>query len=243
MNCLGKSAERLFANRLNAVVEHMHLHRNIWLGGRRTKSAIHTALLIYHQVQEEKLANRAVTTVFLDIKGAFDHVAKNQLLSILARLGLPVSLMSWVKSFLSTRLLRLSFDGNTQNFTEIITGIPQGSPISPILFLIYIRNLFCSSSICYLSYIDDIAIMVASTTTIRNIAILERELAKLYTLGNKSGVEFDLDKIELIHWVNIKKQLPSIKLPTGINKTSKSMVKWLGIYFDSKMSFREHIQI
>ena len=117
--------------------------------------------------------------------------------------------------------MRLSFDGNTENFTEINTGIPQGSPISPILFLIYIRNLFYSSSVCYLSYIDDIAIMVASTTSIYNIAILERELAKLYTLGNQSGVEFNLDKTELIHWVNTKKQLPSIKLPIGINKTPK----------------------
>ena len=94
LNCLGKSAEHLFANRLNTVAESMQLLHDMQLGGHHTKSAIDTALLIYHQVQKEKLANRAVSTVFLDIKGAFDHVAKNQLLSILARLRLPVSIIS-----------------------------------------------------------------------------------------------------------------------------------------------------
>ena len=94
LNCLNKSAECLFANRLNGVAQRTQLLHDTQLGGCRTKSAIDTALLMYHQVQVEKLANRAVSTVFLDIKCAFDHVAENQLLLILARIRLPVSLIS-----------------------------------------------------------------------------------------------------------------------------------------------------
>ena len=53
---------------------------------------------------------------------------------------LPTSLILWVSSFLDDRVLRLAFDNSIEVFKSILTGIPQGSPISPILFLIYIRD-------------------------------------------------------------------------------------------------------
>ena len=112
------------------------------IGGRLKKSAIDAALLLTTEIESNKRRKRKTTTLLLDVKGAFDHVAKNQLLAILKRLRLPVNLISWISSFLDDRQLRLSFDGQIEEFSLIDTGIPQGSPVSPILFLIYIRELF-----------------------------------------------------------------------------------------------------
>ena len=145
------------------------------------------------------------STLFLDVKGAFDHVAKNKLLAILQQLRLPTSLISWVSSFLGNRVLRLSFDGQTEEFSRIDTGIPQGSPISPILFLIYIRDLFPSIAAAkVISYIDDILLIVLSTSLRKNIQILEREAAKIYSLGAKNTIEFDLAKTELVYFTTSK---------------------------------------
>ena len=58
------------------------------------------------------------------MKGAFDHVSKNRLLEILVSLRLPISLILWVSSFFEDRILRLTFDGNTEEFSPINTGIP-----------------------------------------------------------------------------------------------------------------------
>ena len=134
--------ERLLARRLGDLAEVSNLIDPSQIGGRLQKSATDACVLLQNFVQEQRKLGRTTTTAFLDIKGAYDHVAKNQLLAILAKLGLPYSLISWVKSFMEKRQLRLAFDGQIEEFSNIAIGIPQGSLISPILFLIYTRFLF-----------------------------------------------------------------------------------------------------
>jgi hypothetical protein len=112
------------------------------MGGRLKKSAIDAALLLSQEVELNRRLKKKTSTLFLDVKGAFDHVAKGQLLKKLKGLNLPISLIAWVSSFLSSRSIRLTFDGQIELFQSINTSIPQGSPISPILFLVYIRDLF-----------------------------------------------------------------------------------------------------
>lgn len=133
-------------------------------------------LLLQAEIESEKSAKRKTITLSLDVKGEFDHVSKNQLLAKMSKLGLPLSLLSWVSSFLSQRVLRLTFDGKTEVFSPIQTGTPQGSPISPILFLIYLRDMFKSKAVTFLSYIDDISLTVSSPSFKKNIQILEREV-------------------------------------------------------------------
>jgi hypothetical protein len=111
--------------------------------------------------------------------------------------------------------LRLTFDNNTEEFSPITTGIPQGNPISPILFLIYIKYLFKSNSITYLSYIDDISLTAASKSYKKNIAILEREAKNIIELGTDSAIDFDINKIDLMHFFISPKLKPSLKLPNG----------------------------
>ncbi|NWN33433.1 hypothetical protein GY663_30090, partial [Klebsiella michiganensis] len=107
--------------------------------------------------QHQKQRGYVTSTVFLDVKGAFDHVSHNQFLQTLRKLGLPISLIAWAKSFLLERSLRLAFDGKMEEFSSINAGIPQGSPVSPIFFLIYIRDLFLEVQNFQLSYIDDLS--------------------------------------------------------------------------------------
>ena len=168
------------------------------------KSAIDAALLLTNQVQENKALNLKTSTLFLDVKGAFDHVAKNQLIQTLIDLNLPRSLIGWIRSFLEKRVLKLSFNSQTEEFKPIETGIPQGSPISPILFLVYIRNLFQPGQSTFLSYIDDITLTVSSTSWKKNSKTLELEASKIYELAAQNSIQFDLSKTELLYWSKAK---------------------------------------
>ena len=243
LNCLGKVSERILARRLSYLAETTVLLHPSQIGSRLHKSAIDAALLLKNQIEVNKANKLKTSTLFLDVKGAFDHVSKNRLIQVLVNLKLPISLISWTSSFLEDRILRLAFDNNIEEFKPINTGIPQGSPISPILFLIYIRDLFKLDLVYHLSYIDDITLIASSKSFKKNINILEREAKSLIELGVEYAIKFD-DKTELIHFYSGKKEAAlSLNLPNGNIISPSKTVRWLGIYFDSNLKFKEHIAI
>lgn len=242
LNCLGKVSERILARRLGYLAETTTLLHNSQIGGRQKKSAIDTAFILRNTVERNKDQGRKTSTLFLDVKGAFDHVAKNQLLTIMKKLRLPTPLIAWTSSFLEHRLLRLQFNGETEKFSAIETGIPQGSPISPILFLIYIRDLFAPlQHVTPLSYIDDIALTTSSTSLRKNARTLQEAAATLYALGKDNAIEFDLAKTELIHFSKGKDSSTKVTLPGDQEVIPKDIVKWLGFYFDQHLTFKTHI--
>ena len=94
------------------------------------------------------------------------------------QLHLPQSLIKWTKSFLAERKMGLAFDGEKEEIKSVETGIPQGSPVSPILFLIYIRFLFKRlrkehPQLKFPSYIDDLAIVAEGRDAAGNYKQLE----------------------------------------------------------------------
>jgi len=243
LNCLGKVSERILAQRLSFLAETTSLLHNSQIGSRLYKSAIDAALVLQNEVEVNKANKLKTSVLFLDVKGAFDHVAKNRLLQVLVQLKLPICLVLWVKSFVEDRIIRLSFNNETEAFQPLNTGIPQGSPISPILFLIYIRDLFMSQSIKPLSYMDDISLIAASKSFKTNIKILEREATKLVELGTEYCISFDIEKTELIHFSNSKNDTLLLTLPNKTVLAPSRLVRWLGIYFDSSLKFKEHRSI
>jgi hypothetical protein len=116
---------------------------------------------------------------------------------------------------------------------------------TPILFLIYIRDLFQNLEDVYpLSYIDDIALATSSTSWKKNAKTLQREVAKLIRTGNSQAIQFDLAKTELLHFSkSAKAKSATITLPTRETiLPAQNAVRWLGIWFDPLLNFKEHIK-
>jgi ABC-type microcin C transport system permease subunit YejB len=112
-------AERVIAKRLGVLAEITNMIHPTQMGKRNQKSAIDASLLLYNNIQEQRKHGLVTSTVFVDVKGAFDHVFRNTLLAVLAQLGFSLSLISWLFAFLSERFLQLSFDGQMQCFRQV----------------------------------------------------------------------------------------------------------------------------
>jgi hypothetical protein len=125
-------------------------------------------------------------TLCIDVKGAFDNVYNPRLLHTMRKMKLHPSLIRWEDSFLSERLASLPFDKDTEPMTPIRTGIPQGSPASPIIFLLYLTPLFTllrqtHQNITCPSYIDDICLMTEGTSAADNARELEDVVDTCFT--------------------------------------------------------------
>jgi len=95
-----------------------------------------------------------------------------------------------------------------------------------------------------LLYIDNIALITFFISLKKNIYILKREVAKLKERATKSAIEFNLAKTELIHFTMAKEaKITSLKLPDGEVIQPKELVKWLGIWFNPNLTFKQYIVI
>ena len=126
------------------------------------------------RVEEAWSRGNIAALLLMDVKGAFDHVSKKRLQRRMQEIGIDSNLISWVGSFLSDRKLQLVIDGHCEAERQVCTGVPQGSPVSPILFTIYLRGVFqkvenevdtCQST----SFADDCGFLVEAPT-VRELA-------------------------------------------------------------------------
>ena len=253
LNCMGKVVEKVVAKELSQYCEeYFKLHPG-QMGGRKDRSAIDAVAMLVHTVQEKWEQKKLAAALFMDVKGAFDHVSKRQLLRQMIELGIDGDLVTWTESFLTDRKVQLVIDGHENKEREIETGIPQGSPVSPILFLIYISGVFNKVSeinpwVTSLSFIDDLGFIASGNSVKEVVKTLENVAKAVLEWGKQNAVTYDVSKTEAVlfsksHRQRLSKQLREAKIKVGDEKISfnKEATRWLGIWLDSQLKFTSHI--
>ena len=184
---------------------------------------------------QEGIQNDAVV-----IAKAFDKVAHNQLLYKLSSYGVKGNTLGWIGSFLSGRSQKVVLKGKWSS-VPVLSGVPQGSVLGPVLFLIYINDLpeYVSNSTVRL-FADDTLLYLAIHNS-SDCDKLQEDLNNLERWESDWQMSFHLEKCELIH-ITTKKTpiLHSYSLHVHI-LSSVPQIKYLGVHISQDLKWNSHI--
>jgi len=155
-------------------------------------------------------------------------------------------MVDWVSSFLSERTCTLVFQGSPNRYTLVSVGTPQRSPISPLLFLLYVTSLHMSIPRgLMVSYVDNYSVTVASPSHRGNIWWLQGLFSTIATRGRDIGVSFLVPKMELIHWRTLSQRTPPSRAPIELEGQffhPSHVIRWLGYGFTPVLTSMHHFR-
>ena len=246
LSTLGKLLEATLAERISHLVETHGLLPANHFGARKGKSTEQALTLLQERVYQAWRSRRVVSLVSFDVKGAYNGVCKERLLQRLAARRIPPQLTKWVDAFCSNRTATLVVNGQaTAKQALIQAGLPQGSPLSPILFLFYNADLVqhpINNSEGAIAFMDDYSAWVTGESASANRQKLEGQIDRAMKWAHRSGATFETDKTTIIHFTrNPKKTDESPYTIKGTSIYPVGQVKLLGVIMDAKLRFRQHI--
>ena len=235
----------MVASRLSAQAAICSLIHPLQCGSLPGRSTADAALVLEHNVESFHRLGYNVSTLFLDVRRGFDNVVSHSLLSLPCRKGVSPFLVQWVGSFLRDRTCRLTFQGSPRPFAPVSVRATQGSPISPLLFVIYVSSLHREIPwSLIISYVDDLAVRVAWPAHRTNVRLLEKSFSAHKRKASPINISFSVPKTQLIHWRTTRSNEPPCSLPVQLEDqlfNPQSNLKWLGFIFtpafDSRSNF------
>lgn len=242
LSCLGKGLERLLAKRMSHLAVTWDIVGRQQFGALPKRSAIDLVSCVVHDIEEAKSQGWATTLVTLDVQGAFDAVLHNRLVWRMQAQGWPKSVLRWTSSFLEGRKVQVRFQGGVTSPKELMCGVPQGSPISPLLFLLYMAEPMRSgNALSRFRYADDFGILGFGRTATESAAAAQREAESITNWANSNAILFDTEKSEVVQFPGRKREEPVGVVVSGSLIEPAEYICWLGVYLDPQLSFKHHV--
>ncbi|KAL5252090.1 hypothetical protein ACHWQZ_G015036 [Mnemiopsis leidyi] len=242
---LSKTIEHFVNSQLTQYLDDRGLISKCQYGFRKDHSTTYLMLDLFDRIYTSKSKNNHPGIIFLDIKKAFDTVNHDILLSKLKHYGIKSIALDWFISFLRGRKQQTRVGSRTSDFTEITSGVPQGSILGPILFTIFINDLptACIQSTPYL-FADDGALYFNNINR-ENYSNIQLEMKSIFKWLQANKLALNCDKTNFLIF-DSSNNLDDI--PIEINNDlslviheSKSQ-KYLGLIVDNKLNFYQHIE-
>ena len=238
-----KILEHIIVSNIHKHFDNFDILTDVQHGFRPRRSCESQLLIAYYDLIQARQTGTQVDMMALDFSKAFDKVSHPRLLSKLDALGVRGKTHNWIESFLSLRTQTVVLEGSSSNTIPVESGVPQGSVLGPILFLIYINDLAIGLSPgtkCRL-FADD-CLLYREIRSFNDVSILQSDLDTLQNWERAWLMEFNPSKC----WVmNVN---PSRKVDHtyhynihGIDLVEVNTLKYLGVHLSDDLKFHKHI--
>ena len=185
-----------------------------------------------------------IDVIYTDLEKAFDKIPHRRLISKLQSYCIHNNIVQWLEAFLSNRKQRVRIGNTFSNWAAVISGIPQGSVLGPILFIIYINDLveYCGSNAYIFLFADDAKIFshIKTDQDIKCIKQLQCELVNFKNWMDTWLLKLNVNKCKSVSYGRCIEYASEYTV-SGIVIDKVDKIKDLGIVFDYRLKFEEHI--
>ena len=241
LTCIvSKVFERCVYNKINShIIVDIHELQHGFMKGLSTTTQL---LQVYDEINSIVDCKGQVDAIFLDFSKAFDSIPHELLTYKLQSFGIQGKLLSWFGDYLTNRQQRVVIDGETSPFVPVLSGVPQGSILGPLLFLLYINDLpMCLSSSSKMALYADDAKVYRQIVTYDDCLSLQSELDNIYRWSIQWGMDFNLKKCSVISFYRKKNNINFYYNMNGIIFRQENCIRDLGITVESDLCWNTHI--
>jgi len=244
-SCLCKTFERMVNNRLVWYLETNNLLSESQSGFRQNRSTLDHLVSLETFIRDSSVRGEHVFTVFFDLEKAYDTTWKHGILLDLHKMGLRGRLPVFIMNFLSDREFRVRIGSTHSDPHPQEMGVPQGSILSVTLFIVKINSIVevLPDSIHRSLFVDDFTISCTGRTTPVVQRQMQLTINKVQDWADKNGFKFSQTKTVCVHFCNQRKihEDPVLTM-NGSPIPVADRAKFLGLTFDRKLNFKDHIE-
>lgn len=237
---ISKLLEKLLLKRLLPLVgDSLPLHQ---FGFRQKHSTIDQVHRVVNIIQESLESRKYCPAVFLDIAQAFDKVWHEGLIYKLSNL-LPGNYCRLLESYLSSRRYRVAYEGAMSSYYQIQAGVPQGSVLGPILYLLYTRDLPTDNETITATFADDTAVLAISDSQIEATEKLQVAVNRI-TKWTKDW-KIKLNEMKSVHVTfTLRNTNSAHRVYIGnLPMPQADSARYLGMHLDSRMTWKVHVKM
>ena len=241
ISCVGKIMERVI---YKYVYNHLQTHKLLYQyqsGFLPKNSTVHQLLEIYDTILNALEKREFSCFVFCDFSKAFDKVWHKGLLSKLKSYGINGNLHQWFESYLSDRQQKVVINNSSSNFLKVSAGVPQGSVLGPLLFIIYINDIAENLISLTRLFADDTSFSSSGCDELQIQSVINHDLNALSEWSRQWLMSFNPEKTEIMLFSN--REVPNISFTFNGNDIPITKThKHLGVTFSDDAKWNTHVE-
>lgn len=238
---MAKLFEKLLTKRLRPIIIARDLIPAHQFGFRQKHGTTEQVHRIINQINKDLEGKRYCSAAFLDITQAFDKVWHEGLLYKIKH-NLPYHFYHILREYLADRDFMVKIGEESTTSRSIKSGVPQGSVLGPVLYLLYTADLPTSADTLVATFADDTAILSSSTNAELASRGLQKGLNKIQIWLKRWRIKANETKSVHVTFTNRKGNCPPVTL-NNISLPQEETAKYLGLHLDRRLTWRKHIQM
>jgi retron-type reverse transcriptase len=238
--CFSKLLERLMINRLSKFIDKNKILSKHQYGFRKNRSTEHAIIDFVDKITKAIDEGKYSVGIFLDLSKVFDTINHRILIKKLEHYGIRGVAKKWFENYLCNIKQIVKYNDVQSEVMTIRSGVPQGSVLGPLLFLLYINDIqFCSELISIVLFADDTNILFSHTCLKQLNEVIQIEMNKIIDWLNANKLSINTEKTKFILFRSKNKKLKD-DIKISINNESIKQVKnttFLGIVIDECLTW------